>query len=136
MDALARRGCHARIRVRLSTGLPGSSGRRTSGRFAAALLPRLFGRTPDQTTRAPPVGFELETIGFQFYAIANLDKTTGIWNIMCILFISAKLQARGYLRRRTVRAPAPPELVRRASPSPGPFTLESIVTARGGLGLY
>ena len=26
--------------------------------------------------RAPPVGFELEINGFQFYAIANLDKTS------------------------------------------------------------
>ena len=25
-------------------------------------------------TRAPPVGFKLETNGFQFYAIANLDN--------------------------------------------------------------
>ena len=33
------------------------------------------GRIPGHTTRAPPVGFELETNGFQFYAIANLDKT-------------------------------------------------------------
>ena len=33
-------------------------------------LPRLFGRI----TRAPPVGFELESIGFQFYAI--LDTTS------------------------------------------------------------
>ena len=40
-------------------------------RFAASLLPRLFGRNP---TWAPQVGFELETNGFQFYAIANLDK--------------------------------------------------------------
>ena len=30
---------------------------------------------PGHTTRAPPVGFDLETSGFQFYAIANLDKT-------------------------------------------------------------
>ena len=29
-----------------------------------------------QVTRAPPVGFELETNGFQFYAIANLDTTS------------------------------------------------------------
>ena len=41
-----------------------------------ALLPRLFGRIPRHTTRAPPVGFELETNGIQFYAIANLDKTS------------------------------------------------------------
>ena len=34
------------------------------------------GRIPGHTTRAPPVGFELETNGFQFYAIANLDKTS------------------------------------------------------------
>ena len=30
------------------------------------------GRIPGHTTRAPQVGFELETNGFQFYAIANL----------------------------------------------------------------
>ena len=29
-------------------------------RFAAALLPRLFGRIPGHTTRAPQVGFELD----------------------------------------------------------------------------
>ena len=29
------------------------------------------GRIPGHTTRAPRVGFELETNGFQFYAIAN-----------------------------------------------------------------
>ena len=36
-------------------------------RVAAALLPRLFGKNP----RSHPVGCELETNGFQFYAIAN-----------------------------------------------------------------
>ena len=34
------------------------------------------GRIPGHTTRAPPVGFELETNSFQFYAVANLDKTS------------------------------------------------------------
>ena len=34
------------------------------------------GRIPGHTTRVPQVGFELETNGFQFYAIANLDKTS------------------------------------------------------------
>ena len=34
------------------------------------------GRIPGHTTRAPPVGFEPETSGFQLYAIANLDKTS------------------------------------------------------------
>ena len=34
-----------------------------------------MGRIPGHTTRAPPLGFELETNSFQFYAIANLDKT-------------------------------------------------------------
>ena len=50
-------------------------------RFAAALLPRVHdcsGRIPGHTTREPPVGFELETNGFQFYDIANLDKTCNI----------------------------------------------------------
>ena len=36
----------------------------------------LSGRIPGHTTRAPPPGFELETNGFQFYAIATLDKTS------------------------------------------------------------
>ena len=45
-------------------------------RFAAALLPRLFGNNiPGHTTRAPPVGFELATNGIQLYVIANLEKT-------------------------------------------------------------
>ena len=44
-------------------------------RFAAALLPLLFGNNVrGHTTRAPPVGFELLTKDIQFYAIANLDK--------------------------------------------------------------
>ena len=34
------------------------------------------GRITGHTTRAPPVGFELETNGFQFYAIGNLDNTS------------------------------------------------------------
>ena len=34
------------------------------------------GRISGYTTRAPQVGFELETNCFQFYAIANLDKTS------------------------------------------------------------
>ena len=33
-------------------------------------------RIPGHTKRAPPVVFELEINGFQFYAIANLDKTS------------------------------------------------------------
>ena len=37
-----------------------------------------LGRIPGNTTRVPPVGFELETNCFQFYAIANLDKTSHI----------------------------------------------------------
>ena len=32
------------------------------------------GRIPGHTTRAPPIGLELETNGFQIYAGANLDK--------------------------------------------------------------
>ena len=51
--------------------------KRVRRRFDAALLPRLFGNNvPSHTTRAPPVGFELATNGIQFYAIANLDKTS------------------------------------------------------------
>ena len=45
-------------------------------RFATALLPRLFGTYPRSHHKRPPVGFELETNGFQFYATANLDKTS------------------------------------------------------------
>ena len=46
-------------------------------RFAAAQLPRMFwNNVPGHTTRAPQVGFELATNGIQFYAIANLDKTS------------------------------------------------------------
>ena len=49
-------------------------------RFFAALLPRLFAvfgsNVPGHTTREPQVGFELATNGIQFYAIANLDKTS------------------------------------------------------------
>ena len=48
-------------------------------KFAAASLPRLFGTNPRShhkgATACPQVGFELETNSFQFYAIANLDKT-------------------------------------------------------------
>ena len=46
-------------------------------RFAAALLPRLFGNNvPGRTTRAPPVGFELATTGIQFYAkFATLSES-------------------------------------------------------------
>ena len=41
---------------------------------APVIIGRRFaaGRIPGHTTRAPPVGFELETNCFQFYAIANL----------------------------------------------------------------
>ena len=48
-------------------------------RFAAALLPRLFGKNPRSHHKGVTwegVGFELETNGFQLYAIANLDKTS------------------------------------------------------------
>ena len=40
-------------------------------RFAAALLPRLFGTNP----RSQHKGATGRVNGFQFYAIANLDKT-------------------------------------------------------------
>ena len=36
------------------------------------------GRISGHTTREPQVGFELETNGFQVYAITNLDKTSPI----------------------------------------------------------
>ena len=45
-------------------------------RFAAALLPRLFGKNPRSHHKGATGRFELETNGFQFYAIANLDKTS------------------------------------------------------------
>ena len=50
-----------------------SSLRLLGRRFAAALLPRLFGTNPMSHHKG---GFEPETNGFQFYAIANLDKTS------------------------------------------------------------
>ena len=59
-------------RARLAAARP--SDRR---RFAAALLPRLFGNNvPGHTTRAPPVGFELATNSIQFYAIAYKTSET------------------------------------------------------------
>ena len=45
-------------------------------RFAAALLPLLFRTNPRSHHKGAQVGFELETNSFQFYAIANLDKTS------------------------------------------------------------
>ena len=49
-------------------------------RFAAALLPELFGNNvPGHTTREPQVGFELAPNGIQFDAIANLYKTSLYW---------------------------------------------------------
>ena len=54
-----------------------------------SLLPRLSGNNvPGHTTRAPSVGFELTTNGIQFYAIANLYKTS--------LFMSSPVRAEGY----------------------------------------
>ena len=50
-------------------------------RFAAVYYHDCSGRFPGHTTRAQPVGFELETNGFQFYAIANLDKTSLIYPV-------------------------------------------------------
>ena len=48
-------------------------------RFAAALLPRMFGNNvPGHTTRAPPVGFELATSGIQFYVVAGTANVTRI----------------------------------------------------------
>ena len=47
----------------------------------AAFLPRLFwNNVPGHTTRAPSVGLELRlaTNSIQFYAVANLDKTSHI----------------------------------------------------------
>ena len=46
------------------------------------------GRIPGHTTRAPQVGFELETNSFQFYAIANLDKTSLIFQVDYIDFMN------------------------------------------------
>ena len=47
--------------------------------FRAGGSPQLYyhdcsGRIPGHTTRAPPVGFVLETNGFQLYAIANFPS--------------------------------------------------------------
>ena len=41
---------------------------------------------------APPVGFELETNGFQFYAIVNLDKTFPNTCIACFCWVRPKIQ--------------------------------------------
>ena len=60
-----------RKRRSYSRGRPDDIGRR----FAAALLPRLFGTNPRSHHKGATGRFELETNGFQFYAIANLDKT-------------------------------------------------------------
>ena len=47
----------------------------------------LFGNNvPGHTTKAPQVGFELATKCIQFYAIANLDKTSLI-NILNNIFV-------------------------------------------------
>ena len=57
-------------------------------RFAAALLPRLFGNNvPGHTTRVPQVGFELASNGIQSYAIANLGKPSPLLWIHRYLFI-------------------------------------------------
>ena len=45
------------------------------GRRGSFITTTVRDKIPGHTTRAPPVGFELETNGLQFYAIANLDKT-------------------------------------------------------------
>ena len=51
-------------------------------RFATAYYHDCSGRIPGHTSRAPQVGFELETNCFQFYAIANLDKTS-LYAVIC-----------------------------------------------------
>ena len=48
-------------------------------RFAAALLPRLFGKNPRSHHKGATCRVQLETNSFQFYAIANLDKTSSHW---------------------------------------------------------
>ena len=44
-----------------------------------------LGQIPGHTTREPQVGFELETNCFQFYAIANLDKTSLVGNMTVLI---------------------------------------------------
>ena len=56
-----------------------SLNRASTGWGEAAPSPEKLGfclTTPIHTTRAPPVEFELETNGFHFYSIADLDKTS------------------------------------------------------------
>ena len=47
----------------------------TTNLIGSAASRRPGGPMSRESTRAPPFGLELETNGFQFYAIANLNKT-------------------------------------------------------------
>ena len=57
-------------------------------RFAAALLPLLFGTNPRSHHKGATDRVRMETNCFQFYTIANLDKTSLITYVMswnCII---------------------------------------------------
>ena len=83
-------------------------------RFAAALIPRLFGtKVPGHTTKAPQVGFELATNCIQLFAIANLDKTSWRWafQIVAVSLAGAASAASGGPQSQAVNGQ------QRASPS-------------------
>ena len=79
-------GCGERERLEAGGWAAGTRTRSPSpfewtrrGRSQGGGSPQLYyhdcsGRIPGHTARAPPIEFQLETHGFQFYAIANLDK--------------------------------------------------------------
>ena len=63
-----------------------------------------LGRIPGHTTREPQVGFEQETNGFQFYAIANLDQRhldeqVQLWPLSsnCLKIDSASTRRESYI---------------------------------------
>ena len=73
-------------------------------RFAAALLPRLFGTNPRSHHKGATGRFELETNGFQFYAIANLDKTSlnnTVHSLNCVFITARPLQGSTKSARET-----------------------------------
>ena len=55
-------------------------------RFAAALLPRLLGKNPRSHHKGVTGGVRTETNSFQFYAIANLDKTSLYMNAYELIY--------------------------------------------------
>ena len=56
------------------------------------MLPRLFrNNIPGHTTRAPPLGFELATNGIKCHVLANLDKTSPIYDIQVLINATGRL---------------------------------------------